>query len=79
MHEHPAEPAKIKITKSINKIKETAKYFGTNPSKIIYANVVSQLDEYSKERIPVEEALKRTIRILLTQQHPDELEILVST
>jgi len=80
---HPAEPAKIDVAKAINKIKETAKCSGANPSQM-YAKAVSQLDDYTRARMPVEKTLKRTIRNYRKKKNPidpatlDELEILVS-
>ncbi|CAI6364560.1 unnamed protein product [Macrosiphum euphorbiae] len=82
-HEHPSEPAKIEVAKAIIKIKETAKCSGANPSQM-YAEAVSQLDDYTRARMPVEETLKRTIRNYRKKKNPidpatlDELEILVS-
>jgi len=40
-HEHPAEQSKIEISKEINKIKQTAKCSGANPSQM-YTETVSQ-------------------------------------
>jgi len=82
-HEHPAEQSKIEIAKAINKIKQTTKCSGANPSQI-YAEAVSQLDVNTKARTPIENSLKRTIRNYRKKENPidsaslEELHILVS-
>lgn len=60
-HEHPAEQSKIEIAKAINKIKQTAKCSGANPSQM-YAEAVSQLNANTKARMAIENSLKRIIR-----------------
>jgi len=82
-HEYPSMPTKIKVAKAIIKIKETSKCSGANLSQM-YAEAVSQLDDYTRRRMPVEETLKRTIRNYRKKKNPidpatlDELEIMVS-
>ncbi|KAL4088674.1 hypothetical protein QTP88_023758 [Uroleucon formosanum] len=80
-HEHPAEQSKIEIAKAINKIKQTAKCSGVNPSQI-YAEAVSQLDVNTKARLSIENSLKRTIQNYKKKENPidpallEELQIL---
>ncbi|KAL4084542.1 hypothetical protein QTP88_027490 [Uroleucon formosanum] len=83
-HEHPAEQSKIEIAKGINKIKQTAKCSGVNPSQI-YAEGVSQLDVTTKARMPIKNSLKRTIRNYRKKENPidpaslEKLQILNKT
>jgi len=64
MNEHPPEQRKIYVEKAINKTKETAKCSGANLSQI-YAEAVSELDGYTRARMPIEETLKRTTEFLI--------------
>ncbi|KAF0752088.1 Uncharacterized protein FWK35_00027940 [Aphis craccivora] len=70
---------------SINKTDPILKCSGANPSQM-YAEAVSQLDVYTKARMPVENSLKRTIRNYRKNKNPidpgdpaslEELQILV--
>lgn len=68
-HNHPASQSKVNVMKTVSKMKLMAKTSSSNPVEI-YAQGVSELDEFSKSKMPLEDTTKRTLRNQRSKNNP---------